>query len=102
MIYPNIPLNILYHTNDGINYIRFLAPICLLHYIQAPLTSAMQAMNMANSAFKGTLIGTIIRIVSLFILCYLNIGLYSLLISTGINMLYVTLHHMKKIKNHLR
>ena len=90
LIYPNIPLNILYHTNDGINYIRFLAPICL------------QAMDMANSAFKGTLIGTIIRIISLFILCHFHIGLYSLLISTGINMLYVTLHHMKKIKNHLK
>lgn len=102
LIYPNIPLNILYHTNDGINYIRFLAPICLLHYIQAPLTSSMQAMDMASSAFKGTLIGTIIRIISLFILCHFHIGLYSLLISTGINMLYVTLHHMKKIKNHLK
>ena len=101
LIYPNIPLNILYHTNDGINYMRFLAPICLIHYIQAPLTSSMQAMDMSNIAFKGTLVGTIIRIITLFLLCHFHIGLYSLLISTGINMLYVTLHHAIKIKNHL-
>ena len=101
MIYPNILLKILYHTNDGVNYIRFLAPICLIHYIQAPLTSSMQAMDMATSAFRGTLIGTIIRIISLYILCHFHIGLYSLLISIGINMIYVTLHHLRRIKSHL-
>ena len=98
MIYPNLLLNILYHTNDGSNYISFLAPICLLHYIQAPLTSSMQAMDMAFKAFIGTLIGTIIRIISLYILCHFNIGLYGLLISIGINMIFVTLHHIRKIK----
>lgn len=102
MIYPNIPLNLLYHTNEGINYIRFLAPICLLHYIQAPLTSSLQAMDKANVAFKGTLFGTIIRTLSLFIFCHFHIGLYGLLIATSLNMAYVTIHHIIKVRKYLK
>src|SRR5574344_2317011 len=46
-LYPNIPLKLLYHTDKGIDYIKILAPICLMHYIQAPLTSSLQAMGKA-------------------------------------------------------
>lgn len=101
MIYPNIFLNLLYKTSEGTNYIRFMAPICLLHYIQAPLTSTLQAMNKAVDAFKATFIGTILRIVSLFILCHMHIGMYAILISSGINILYVTINHIIKIKRYL-
>ena len=100
-IYPSIPLNILYHTNEGINYIKILAPVCLLHYIQAPLTSSLQAMNKANQAFYGTLVGTIIRISTLAILSQFRIGLYSLVIATSLNIIYVTIHHIIKIRNFL-
>ena len=101
MIYPDIFLNFLYKTSEGTNYIRFMAPICLLHYIQAPLTSTLQAMNKAVDAFKATFIGTILRIVSLFILCHMHIGMYAILISSGINILYVTINHIIKIKRYL-
>ena len=101
MIFPSFFLNLLYKTTEGVNYIRFMAPICLLHYIQAPLTSTLQAMNKAIDAFKATLVATILRIISLFILCHMHIGMYALLISSGINILYVTIHHIIKIKRYL-
>ena len=101
-IFPHIPLNILYHTNEGITYMKILSIIFLLHYIQAPLTSTLQAINKAKSAFYGTLVGTILRITSLYLLTHLHIGLYSLVIATSINIIYVTIHHLIVVKNSLR
>ena len=102
LIKPEILLNLLYHTNEGINYMLILSPVCLLHYIQSPLTISLQAMNKAHDAFLGTLVATIIRIILLFILCHLNIGLYSLIISTSVNIIYVTIHHYIKVKKYLK
>ena len=42
-LFPEIFLHLIYHTNQGIDYLRVLAPIFILHYIQAPLTSTLQA-----------------------------------------------------------
>ena len=53
----------------------------------------MQAMNMAKVAMMGTFIGSIIRIILLFILSYLKIGLWGLIISSLANIVFITLHH---------
>ena len=99
---PELPLKFLYNTTDGIIYIKILAPIFLLHYVQAPLTASLQAMDMANCAMKGTLIGMIIRTITLFILSYLQIGLWGLIIATSFNIIIVTLHQMKYVKKELK
>lgn len=98
MLFPSFCLEFLYNTNEGINYLRFLAPICLLQYIQSPLTSSLQAMGKANIAMHGTLIGMISRTVLLFILSYLKIGMWGLVISTSISIFLVTYHQYKEIK----
>ena len=98
MLFPSFFLEFLYNTSEGINYLRFLAPICLLQYIQSPLTSSLQAMGKANIAMYGTLIGMISRTVLLFILSYLKIGMWGLVISTSISILLVTYHQYKEIK----
>lgn len=102
VLVPNIPLNIIYNTNQGINYIKFLAPICLLHYIQSPLTSSLQAINKARSAMKGTLVGMILRTIFLIIFCYLNFGIWSLIFASSINIMYVTIHHIIVVKKSLK
>lgn len=91
---PQIPLNLIYHTSKGINYIKVLAPIFLLHYIQSPLTTSLHAMNKASVAMKGTLYGTIIRTSLLFICSLLNIGMWGLIIAISSNVIFVTIHHM--------
>lgn len=100
-IIPEIPLKLIYNTNEGITYIRVLAPICLLHYIQAPLSSTLQAMGKAKDALKGTIVGIILRTSSLFIFSNLKIGMWSLVIATTINIIYVTIYDANRIKKYL-
>ncbi len=99
---PEIPLQLIFNTDKGLNYIKILAPIFLIFYIQAPLTSCMLAMNLAKDAMIGTFVGIILKILILLITLPLKIGLWPLVISSTINVIYVTLHHIhsviKKIK----
>ena len=101
-IIPEVPLKLIYNTNEGINYIRVLAPICLLHYIQSPLSSTLQAMGKAKDALKGTLIGILLRTSALFIFSSLKIGMWGLVIATSINIIYVTLYDANRIKKYLK
>ena len=101
-IAPEIPMKLIYNNLNGTEYIKVLSPIALFHYIQSPLTASLQAMGKAKEAMNGTLIGTILRILSLFILSNMHIGLWSLVFSSGINMIVVTINqylHVKKALN---
>lgn len=99
---PNIPLKLVYNTNLGLNYIRITAPFFLLHYIQAPLTSSLNGMGYSKEAMKGTLYGGIIKLLSLTIFSYLKIGLWSLIISSILNILTVTIHHIYYVRKYLK
>lgn len=98
VLIPEIPLKLIFNTNQGITYIKILAPICLLHYIQAPLTTSLQAMGKSNSAMFGTFLGMILRTIILIICCLFKLGIYSLIIASSINIIYVTIHHIVKVK----
>lgn len=98
---PEIPLKYIYNTNLGINYIKFLAPICLLHYIQSPISSSLQAMGKAKISMKGTLYGVIIRTTLLFGLCHLKIGIWGLILATSANIIFVTLYDLYNVKRAL-
>lgn len=100
-LFPQVLLNYIYNTNEGINYIRFLAPICLLHYIQAPISSSLQAMGKATDSMKGTLIGMLLKTIFLIILCYLKIGLWGLIIAVSFNIFFVTIYDLKKVQKYL-
>ncbi len=100
--FPDKLLRFLFKTNKGITYIKVIAPICILHYIQSPLSSSLQAMNKAKISMTGTLIGMILRTTSLFLLSFLKIGLWSLLIATSINIIFVTLFDLYNVKKILK
>lgn len=100
-LFPQVLLNYIYNTNEGINYIRFLAPICLLHYIQAPISSSLQAMGKATDSMKGTLIGMLLKTIFLIILCYLKIELWGLIIAVSFNIFFVTIYDLKKVQKYL-
>ena len=93
MLIPDILLKFIYNTTSGINYVRIIAPFFLMHYIQAPLTSYMQAANMAKTAMLGTLKGAIIKTILLIILS-IFLGIDGLIIANIINIFYVTIHHI--------
>lgn len=93
MSIPEYFLDLIYNTNQGLEYIKIIAPIFLVFYIQGPLTTSMQAIGKAKEAMLGTLYGSIIRIVLLFSLSFLKIGMWGLLISSIVNILFITIHH---------
>ena len=101
-LFPNTPMQLIYNTNKGIKYLKILAPIALLHYVQSPLTAALQAMGKAKESMMGTLGGTILRLVALLIFSLMHIGMWSLIIAISINITYVTLHQTLKIKQILK
>ena len=101
LILPELPLKLIYHTTEGTNYIRFLAPICLFQYIQSPLSYALDAMGKSKDAMVATTIGVITRSTLLVALSLLKIGLWGLIISISINVLVVTAYSINRVKKHL-
>lgn len=101
ILIPQIPLKLIYNTTLGLEYIKVTAPFFILHYIQSPLTSTLNGMGYAKTAMKGTLYGGIIKILSLITTSLLKIGLWSLVISSILNILVVTLHHIYYVKKYL-
>lgn len=90
-------LMILYKTTNGSDYILALAPFFVLFYLEAPLSSTLQALDKSKTAMKITLYGMILKIVLLTILSLAHIGLYSLVISEIINIIFVVLAHIQVI-----
>ena len=93
MFIPDFFLKLIYNTNEGLIYIKVIAPIFILYYVQGPLTTSMQAMNQAKQAMLGTLYGSIIRTILLFVLSIFHIGIWGLLISECLNIIFITIHH---------
>ncbi|MBP3635173.1 MAG: oligosaccharide flippase family protein [Bacilli bacterium] len=98
MIFPEFFMNFIYNTNEGVDYIRIIAPFFLFYYVQVPLTSVLQSLNKAKEAMMSTLVGIFIKIGLIIILSFLKIGLYPLIIATIVNMIYVTIFNYIKIK----
>lgn len=101
VLFPTFFLKLIYNTTSGVKYMMFLAPICLLQYIQAPLSFSLDAIGKSKDNMKATLYGTITRTLFLFLLSFLKIGIWSLVLSTSINVCVVTFYNIKKIKTHL-
>ena len=100
-VFPEYFLRLIYNTNQGISYLRILAPICILQYIQAPLASSLQAMGKAKDAMMSSVIGVIIRTTLLMIGCNIKIGMWGLVIATSINIIFVTIHQIKKVRKYV-
>ena len=97
-------LNAIYNTKLGLEYIKVLTPIFPLFYIESILMSFLQAINKASTTMKITIIGVIIKLVTLAITSLLHIGLYSLIISEIINIFVVVslnIYYVRKYTKNL-
>ena len=101
-IFPKFLLNFFYKTDLGVNYLRFLSPIFILYSLESPLSAFLEATNHAKKVMMDNLIGIIIKTISLFILSFTKIGMYSLLISMIFNILIVTIRHIISIRKILK
>lgn len=90
-IFRNELLMFLYNTTLGTDFIRLLAPFFILFYLEAIFASFMQAIGKSKITFKITIITSIIKLVTIYLLSLLRIGIYSLLLSEIINILLVVL-----------
>lgn len=91
-------LQIIYNTSLGVDYLKILAPFFVLFYLEAPLMSMLQALGHSKETMKITLVGEIIKISSLILFCLLKMGLYSLVYAEIINIIFVVILNIKKIK----
>lgn len=102
ILIPEIPLKLIYNTTSGSTYMKYMAPIFLLYYFQAPLSSSLQAMGKAKDSLKGTIIGVSVKLIILAIGCNLKIGLWGLVISTCANIIVVTIYDLRRVKKYLK
>lgn len=91
----------LYGTTKGSDYIKILAPFFVLFYLEGVLTSSLQALGKAKVTMKISLWGVIIKLIILTIFSLCHIGLYSLVISEIINILFVVFTNFKTLKKEL-
>lgn len=82
-------LNIIYNTTRGNEYIFALAPFFVLFYLEAPLSSTLQALDESKKAMQITLYGSILKLSTMAILCCFKIGLYALVFSEILNIFFV-------------
>lgn len=82
-------LETVYNTSSGSNYIKILAPVFVLFYLEAPLMSTLQAIGKSILTMKITTIGVIIKLLVLAILSLCHIGIYSLIYAEIINIIVV-------------
>jgi len=100
-IFRNPLLQILYKTNKGSEYIFTLAPFFVLFYLEAPLTSALQAIDEAHQTMKISFYGILLKLTLMSILSLCHIGIYSLVISEIVNIIFVVYANFKIIKRKL-
>ena len=100
-MFPDKLLKLLYNTTSGVSYIRFLAPVCLLQYIQAPLASTLDALGMSKENFISNLAGVLTRLVMLPLFSLIKIGMWGLIFSTSLNVVVVTMMNIKQVRKKL-
>ncbi len=91
-------LYILYETTSGSDYIKILAPFFILFYLEGILYSILQGLGKVKSVFKISLLGVIIKLIFLAILSLCHIGIYSLIISEIINIIFIVIYSFIVIK----
>lgn len=89
---------ILYHTTNGLDYIKVLAPFFVLFYLETPMISTLQGLGEAKFTMKITFLGVILKNVVLAAFSFLKIGLYGLIISEIVNIIFVVFTNFYKIK----
>jgi len=101
-IFPEFFLKLIYNTDQGISYLKVLAFFFVILYLQAPLAVALQAMNASKKVMMANLYGIIMKLGLIFILSKFNLGMYSLVIATCFNIVFITFLHyydLRKLLN---
>lgn len=102
--FKNSILKLLYNTTNGSEYIKILAPIFILFYLENIFSTFFQAIGKTKISFKISIISSIIKLLSMYLLSYLKIGIYCLIYAEIIDIIIIIildLLYYKKEKNKL-
>ncbi len=96
-------LQLLYGTEEGSEFLQFMAPFFILLYFQAPLQAALQALNYAKHAMINSLVGAVVKLSVLWILATNPaFGIDGVMISIVTGILIVTLLHFSALYRLIR
>lgn len=102
LVFPDKLLLFIYNTDNGINYVKFLALPFILHYIQAPISASLQAMGKMNNLLMGTILGIIVKLLTLSIFSLVHIKLYGLIISIVCSITFTTLYDYYNLRKYIK
>ena len=94
----NFLLTTLYNTTSGSNYLKVLAPFFVLFYLEGPMQSVLQALGKAKTSMYITTIAIIFKLITMALLSFIQIGMYSLVIAEIIDIFIVVILSYKSIK----
>ena len=98
---PEVLLKTIYHTNKGTTFLKVLAPIFFLQYLTSPLEATLDAIGKSKINMLSMTISTIIGSLSLTILSFFKIGLWSLIISESLSIIISTIYLYLKTSKYL-
>lgn len=92
-------LTYMYGTANASHFLILMAPFFLLLYIQAPLQSALQALDLARPAMWNSLIGAICKFTVLILLATRSeFGINGVAIAMIVGVILITLLHLKSLR----
>jgi len=85
---------LLYGSSSMADMLRWIAPLAVFLYMQAPLQAALQALNRPGTALFNTFAGAAVKLILIVQLATKpELGIYGAVIAIGVNMVLVTLLH---------
>lgn len=91
-------MEMLYNSLSGAFFIKLIAPFILLQYLQSPLQSALQALDLARAAMINSLIGAVVKLMLIFTLASNpSFGINGVAIGIVVGFVLVTLLHYATI-----
>lgn len=94
-------LNIIFNTTAGFNYIKLLCFFFILYYLEAPLSTALQALGESKYLMRTTIISSILKLFIIYFGSLLHIGIYGLIISEIASIIIVVILNYYKLKSKL-
>ncbi|GAA0601663.1 stage V sporulation protein B [Virgibacillus siamensis] len=96
-------LTFMYGTSDASRFLILMAPFFILLYLQPPLQSALQALDLAKPAMWNSLIGAAIKFTVLFFLASNpKFGIMGAAIAMSVSVVLVTLLHLASLYKEIR
>lgn len=100
-LFPDLFLKLIYQTNYGGTYLKVLAIPFLFYYVELPFAATLQAIDRSEDVMIDNIIGIILKTILLYVLSLMHIGIYSFIIASCVNIIYVSCNHYRHIKKAL-